>query len=182
MTIEEPKQKASESFFDRLGVEKAVINIGEGIPFGFERVSNPLIGIGGVYGTWGEGYDNDMLPSFLEERLGHPLQADEKLNLSELGFRNRHHVPLSLTDEEHIRLEVEVGARFLKEAIRACNWQPSEVDAVLIGMSAPLSPDYLNQISKAAGIPEGALKVATHKACDASTRSPPLGLNPGFPE
>lgn len=182
MTIEEPKTNVSGSFFDRPAVEKGMIDVGLGIPFGMERVSNSSIGIGGVYGTWGESYDNESLPSFLEERLGHPLQADEKLNLSELGFRNRHHVPLNLTHEEHIQLEVEVGTRFLIEAIKACNWKPSEVDAVLIGMSAPLSEDYLNQITKAAGIPEGALKVATHKACDGSTSCLHLALNPELPE
>lgn len=182
MTIEQTKTNASESFFDRPAAEKGIIHVAEGIPFGIERVSNSSVGIGGVYGTWGESYDNESLPSFLEERLGHPLQAGEKLNLSDLGFRNRHHVPLSLTNDEHIQLEVEVGAKFLTEAIKACNWQPSEVDAVLIGMSAPVSPDYLNQITKAAGIPEGALKVATHKACDGSTSCLHLALNPELPE
>jgi 3-oxoacyl-[acyl-carrier-protein] synthase III len=170
------------SFFDRPNVEKGVINVGLGIPFGFECVNNPAVGIGGVYGTWGESYDNDSLPSFLEQRLGHPLQANEKLNLSELGFRNRHHLPLNLTREQHIQLEIEIGTRFLREAIKACNWQPSEVDAVLIGMSAPVSEDYLNAISRAAGIPESALKVATHKACDGSTSSLHLALNPDLPE
>jgi len=182
MTIEETKTKVSESFFDRAGVEKGVINVGQGIPFGTERVSNPSVGIGGVYGTWGESYDNESLPSFLEERLGRPIHADEKLNLSELGFRSRHHVPLNLTEEEHIQVEIEVGTRFLSEAIKACNWQPSEVDAVLIGMSAPPSENYLNQITKAAEIPESALKVATHKACDGSTSCLHLALNPELPE
>ncbi len=175
-------ENTSVSFFDRPNVEKEVIDIGQRIPFGLERVSNPAVGIGGVYGTWGESYDNASLPSFLEQRLGHPLQANEKLNLSELGFRNRHHVPLNLTREEHTRLEIEVGTRFLREAIKACNWQPSEVDAVLIGMSAPVSEDYLNTISRLAGIPESALKVATHKACDGSTSSLHLALNPDLPE
>jgi len=182
MTIEETKTNVNESFFNRPSVEKGLINVGQGIPFGIERVSNSAVGIGGVYGTWGKSYDNESLASFLEERLGRPIHADEKLNLSELGFRNRHHVPLNLTEEEHIQLEVEVGAKFLIEAMKACNWQPSEVGAVLIGMSAPLSPDYLNQISKAAGIPEGALKVATHKACDGSTSCLHLALNPELPE
>jgi 3-oxoacyl-[acyl-carrier-protein] synthase III len=170
------------SFFDRPNIEKGIINVGIGIPFGYECVSNPAVGIGGVYGTWGESYDNDSLPSFLEQRLGHPLQANEKLNLSELGFRNRHHLPLNLTREQHIQLEIEIGTRFLREAIQACNWQPSEVDAVLIGMSAPVTEDYLNTISRAAGIPESALKVATHKACDGSTSSLHLALNPDLPE
>jgi 3-oxoacyl-[acyl-carrier-protein] synthase III len=178
MTIE----KTSVSFFDRPNVEKETIHVGQGIPFGMECVSNPAVGIGGVYGTWGDSYDNETLPAFLEQRLGHPLPDDEKLNLSELGFVNRHHVPLDLTREEHIRLEVEVGGRFLSQAIRTCNWLPSEVEAVLIGMSAPVSEDYLDQITKAAGIPASALKVAIHKACDGSTSSLHLALNPALPE
>ena len=178
MTMENTKV----SFFDRPNVEKGIIDVAQGIPFGIECVSNPAVGIGGVYGTWGESYDNDSLPSFLEKRLGHPLAANEKLNLSELGFLNRHHVPLNLTREEHTRLEVQVGTRFISEAIKTCNWQPSEVEAVLIGMSAPVSDDYLDQITKAAGIPAGALKVAIHKACDGSTSSLHLALNPDLPE
>lgn len=179
----EPQVKTtSTSFYDRPGVEKSTIPIGNGIPFGMERVSNPKVGIGGVYGTWGESYDNETLHFFLEQRLGHPLPPKEKLNLSELGFLNRQHIPLTLTNEEHIQLEIEVGARFLKAAMNACNWQPSEVEGVLIGMSAPLSEDYLNQITTAAGIPNSALKVATHKACDGSTSSLHLALNPAMPE
>lgn len=170
------------SFFERPNVEKGVIAVGQGVPFGIERVSNPAVGIGGVYGTWGDSYDNESLPAFLEQRLGHPIPANEKLNLSELGFINRHHVPLNLTREEHSRLEIEIGTRFLREAMKACNWQPSEVEAVLIGMSAPISEDYLNQITKAAGIPQSALKVSIHKACDGSTSSLHLALNPELPE
>jgi 3-oxoacyl-[acyl-carrier-protein] synthase III len=170
------------SFFDRPNVEKGVIQVGQGIPFGIERVSNPSVGIGGVYGTWGDSYDNETLPSFLEQRLERPLSPNEKLNLKELGFLNRHHLPLSLTRDEHRQLEIEIGTRFLSEAIRACDWQPSDVEAVLIGMSAPISEDYLNQITKAAGIPESALKVAIHKACDGSTSSLHLALNPELPE
>jgi 3-oxoacyl-[acyl-carrier-protein] synthase III len=182
MSIEEAKTEINESFFDRPGVEKGVIDVAQGIPFGVERVSNPSVGIGGVYGAWGKSYDNENLPAFLETRLGHPLQPNERLNLSELGFHNRHHVPLDLTREEHIQVELQVGARFLSEAIKACGWRPSEVEAVLIGMSAPLSEDYLNQITKAAGIPSSALKVSIHKACDGSTSSLHLALNPDLPE
>src|SRR5512138_179237 len=170
------------SFFDRPNVEKEVIQVAEGIPFALERVTNPEVGIGGVYGTWGESYSNETLPSFLEQRLGHPLEPNEKLNLSELGFLSRHHLPLDLTGEEHTQLEIEIGTRFLIEAIKACNWKPEDVEAVLIGMSAPVSEDYLNRISRAAGIPESALKVATHKACDGSTSSLHLALNPNLPE
>jgi 3-oxoacyl-[acyl-carrier-protein] synthase III len=178
MTLENTKV----SFFDGPNVEREIINVGEGIPFGMECVSNPAVGIGGVYGTWGDSYDNDTLPAFLEQRLGHPLPANEKLNLSELGFINRHHLPLNLTQEEHARLEIEVGTRLLSQAIKACSWHPSEVEAVLIGVSAPVTEDYLDQISKGAGIPEGALKVAIHKACDGSTSSLHLALNPELPE
>jgi len=170
------------SFFDRPNVEKGMIQVGHGIPFGIERVTNLAVGIGGVYGTWGDSYDNETLPSFLEQRLGRPLSPNEKLNLADLGFLNRHHLPLDLTHEEHYELEIEIGTRFLREAMKACNWQPSEVEAVLIGMSAPVSEDYLNRITKAAGIPESALKVAIHKACDGSTSSLHLALNPALPE
>jgi 3-oxoacyl-[acyl-carrier-protein] synthase III len=181
MTTEGTVSK-NNSFYDRPGVEQQVIPIAGGIPFGMERVTNSSVGIGGVYGTWGKSYDNDKLPEFLEQRLGRPLLSDERLNLSELGFLNRQHVPLNLTPEEHTNIEVEVGKRFLVEAMKACNWEPSEVDAVLIGMSAPLTPDYLNQITKATGIRESALKVSIHKACDGSTSSLHLALNPELPE
>src|SRR5258706_4922677 len=173
---------ATTSFYDRLGVEKGMISVGSGIPFGMERVTNSSAGIGGVYGTWGKSYDNENLPAFLEQRLGHPLQPNEKLNVYYLGFLIRHHTQLDFTTEEHIQLEVEVGTKFFIEAIKVCNWQPFEVEAVLIGMSAPLSEDYLNQITKAAGISESALKVSIHKACDGSTSSLHLALNPELPE
>ena len=172
----------SDSFYDRPGVEKGTIPVAGGIPFGIEQVANLSIGIGGVYGSWGKSYDNETLPGFLEKRLGRPLLPNEKLNLSELGFLSRQHVPLDLTDEEHIQLEVKIGAKFLIGAMNACNWEPSEVEAVLIGMSAPVSDDYLDQICKVAGIPEAALKVAIHKACDGSTSSLHLALNPDLPE
>ena len=85
MTIEETKTETNVSFFDRPGVEKGLIDIGDGIPFGIESVTNLSVGIGGVYGTWGESYDNDRLPSFLEARLGHPLPPKEKLNATAEG-------------------------------------------------------------------------------------------------
>ena len=173
---------APTSFYDRPGIQKGSIDVAGGIPFGIERVTNSSVGIGGVYGTWGECYDNETLPAFLEKRLGRPLLPAESLNLSELGFLSRQHVPLDLTQEEHTRVEVEAGKRFLVEAMKACNWEPEEVEAVLIGMSAPVSDDYLAQITKAAGIPDTALKVAIHKACDGSTSSLHLALNPDLPE
>ncbi len=182
MSGESDNTKVANSFYERPSVEKGLINLGSGIPYGVEKVTNLSVGIGGVYGTWGDSYDNDSLPTFIEQRLGHPLPADEKLNLSELGFRSRQHIPLDLSLEEHTQLEVEVGAKFLGEAMKACNWQPEEVDAVLIGMSAPLSDDYLDKISGAAGIRPDALKIANHKACDGSTSCLHLALNPSLPE
>jgi 3-oxoacyl-[acyl-carrier-protein] synthase III len=179
---EEVSKTKVHSFYDRPGVERDTLPIAGGIPFGIERVSNPSVEIGGVYGTWGVSFDNEKLPEYLEERLGQPLPTSEKLNLSELGFTNRQHLPPNLTSEEHTELELEVGKRFISGAIEANGWIPSEVDAVLIGMSAPVSEDYLDRITKAAGIPEDALKVAIHKACDGSTSSLHLALNPELPE
>lgn len=179
---EENNKTKSMSFYNRPGVEMDTLPIADGIPFGMERVTNLSVGIGGVYGSWGTSYNNETLPGFLEGHLGHPLTPDETLNLSELGFLHRQHLPLDLTKEEHERLEVEVGRRFLEGAIKACGWQPSEVDAIMIGMSAPVTDNYLDQIAKAAGIPDSALKVAIHKACDGSTSSLHLALNPELPE
>src|SRR5512146_1659798 len=169
------------SFYEEPGVEKVILPVASGIPFGFRRVSHPSIHIGGVYGTWGQGYDNRSLGGFVEDLLGEPLPENERLNLAELGFISRHHIPV-LTHEDNTELEVQVGARMLQEAARACGWDPSEVQAVLIGMSAPISEDYLDRIARAAGIPEGALKVAVHKACDGSVSSLHLALNPDLPE
>ncbi len=174
-------EQQSTSFFDETGVEKGVIAVGNGVPFGLMRVSNPQVGIGGVYGTWGESYDNQSLPALIEKRLGRPLPAGEVLDLAELGFVNRHHIA-SMDIEQNFKVEVELGARFLREAARACGWRPSEVEGILIGMSAPISEDYLDRIARAAGIPDDALKVTVHKACDGSVSSLHLALNPDLPE
>ena len=127
-TANEPA--ASNSFFDRPGVKVVSLPIGQGVPFGIESVSNPELGIGGAYGTWGACLDNASLPDEIEHRLGLPL-GDSLLNLSELGFLCRHHVP-DLTPDEHIELEIEVGARFLRAAAQASGWDAAEVDAVLV--------------------------------------------------
>ncbi len=174
-------ETSSASFFDQPGVEKTTIPVGSGVPFGVKRVSNPQVGIGGAYGTWGESYDNEAMNVFLEKHLGGPIPADEKLNLAELGFRSRHHIG-PLTEEQNVEVEVEVGARLLREAALACGWNPPEVDGVLIGMSAPITEDYLQRITAAAGIGPNALKVAVHKACDGSVSSLHLALNPSLPE
>ena len=70
------------------------------------------------------------------------------------------------------------GARLLREAAKANGWETSEVQAVLIGMSGPVSEDYVEQIARRAGVPESALKVSVHKACDGSVGSLNLALNP----
>jgi len=170
---------AIPSFFKRPFVQQETIPVAGGIPFGVERVSNPEVGIGGAYGTWGKSYDNTTLPEFVVQRMGRPLDDSDWMNLSELGFVNRHHIQ-NLTDAEHLELELEVGSRLLREAALANNWSPDEVQAVLIGMSGPVSNDYVEQICKRAGIPDSALKVSVHKACDGSVGGLNLALNPGL--
>ena len=170
---------AIPSFFKRPQVQKEIIPVASGIPFGLERISNPEVGIGGAYGTWGDSYDNLTLPDLVAYRMGSPLSDADKMNLSELGFVSRHHIK-DLSDAEHLELELEVGSRLLREAALANGWEPSEVQAVLIGMSGPIADDYVEQICKRAGIPESALKVSVHKACDGSVGSLNLALNPGL--
>ena len=168
------------SFFDRPDVKMETIPVGPGVPLGIEQARNPQVGIGGAYGTWGQPCDNAALPEAIELALGMPLAEGERLNLSELGFLRRHHVPI-LTTQEHIDLEVAVGARFLKAAAQASGWEPSEVDAVLIGITMPTTEDYVERIAAQAGIPESALKVSVHKACDGSVAALNLALNPEAP-
>jgi 3-oxoacyl-[acyl-carrier-protein] synthase III len=170
---------AIPSFFKRPQVRNDVINIANGIPFGVEQVSNDEVGIGGAYGTWGDSYDNQMLPELVAHRMGGPLSGDDIMNLSELGFVSRHHIK-DLSDEEHLELEIEVGSRLLREAALANGWKPEEVQAVLIGMSGPVADDYVEQICKRADISEDALKVSVHKACDGSVGGLNLALNPGL--
>jgi len=116
----------------------------------------------------------------IERRLGNPLPEEAEMNLAELGFVCRHHVP-TLSDEEHVELEVKVGARFLVEAAHASGWEPSEVQAVLIGATGPAGDDYTERIAREAGIPDSALKVSIHKACDGSVAGLHLALNPELP-
>ena len=170
---------AIPSFFKRPQVKYETLPVGTGIPFGVERVSSAELGIGGAYGTWGESYDNHTLPELVSYRMGTPLSEADMMNLSELGFVSRHHI-LDLTDAEHLELELQVGSRLLREAALATGWDPSEVQAVLIGMSGPVSDDYVQQICRRAGIPENALKVSVHKACDGSVGSLHLALNPAL--
>lgn len=169
--------ESTPSFFARAGVHTEVLPIGPGIPFGLERVYNGELGIGGVYGSWGASYDNAALRTFIESRLGQPMQDDEMMNLAELGFLHRHHLP-DLSEADHLELELEVGARLLREAALVNGWEPSEVQGVLIGMSGPVATDYVAQVARRAGLPEHVLKVSVHKACDGSMGALHLALNP----
>ena len=168
------------SFYERPQVHVERIPVGEGVTIGFERVVNPAVGIGGAYGTWGDSIDNEGLPDLLEKVMGVPLASDEKFNLAELGFLHRQFSP-SLSKEENIELEVQAGARFLREAANASGWEPGEVQAVLIGNGGPVTEDYVERIAAKAGIPESALKVSIHKACDSSVAGLNLALNPSLP-
>ena len=76
----------NHSFFDKPNVKKEIIRVGDGIPFGFERVTNFELGIGGAYGTWGEDYDNFKVRDFASFRMGALLKDEDVMNLSELGF------------------------------------------------------------------------------------------------
>ena len=167
------------SFYDRPNVEKSIIPVGEGVPIGLEGVYSAELGIGGVYGSWGQSYSNTTLVPFVEKRMGAPLGEGDILNLSDLGFDSRQHIQ-DLDDAQHLKLELEVGARLLRRAMQVCGWDASEVDGVLIGMSGPVSHDYVSRISEMAGIPESALKVSVHKACDGSMGALHLILNPNL--
>jgi 3-oxoacyl-[acyl-carrier-protein] synthase III len=170
---------AGSSFYLHPNVQVGSVAVAGGVPWGIERVFNPEVGIGGAYGTWGESFDNQALYPWIEQRLGEPLHDDEKMDLSSLGFTSRHHTPI-LTEGEHQDLEVQVGARILVEAARANGWEPGEVEGVLIGMSGPVCIDYIERIARLAGIPNQALKVSVHKACDGSMGALNLALNPGL--
>ncbi|MBK8418752.1 3-oxoacyl-[acyl-carrier-protein] synthase III C-terminal domain-containing protein [Candidatus Villigracilis saccharophilus] len=167
----------NNSFFERPNVLNETIQIGTGIPFAFESVTNTALGIGGAYGTWGDSYDNARLRDLVSYRRGEYLQDADVMNLSELGFLSRHHIQ-DLNDADHLELEVQIGARMLREAAKANQWNPEDVDAVLIGMSGPVSHDYVPLICERAGISSKALKVSVHKACDGSVGSLNLALNP----
>jgi 3-oxoacyl-[acyl-carrier-protein] synthase III len=166
-------------FYDRPGVVNDTVSVGSGIQFGYEPVHNPSIGIHGVYGSWGKAYDNIELVQYIENHLGEPLTENEKLDLAQLGFYYRHHLP-NLSQAEQEELELVVGSQVLRQAALANEWQPEEVDAVLLGMTNPICIDYLERICQIAGIREDALKVYLHKACDGSAAALHTALNPNL--
>ena len=55
------------------------------------------------------------------------------------------------------------------------------MEAVLVGNSSPVTGDYVERIAGEAGIPDSALKVSIHKACDGSGAGLNLALNPNLP-
>ncbi len=177
MSNQNHSPEAVVSFYEQPQVKVETIPIGDGVLIGTERVYNPKIGIGGAYGTWGPGYDNEALANVLKSNLGEAFSEEDRMDLSQLGFVNRHHAP-KLTPDEHLELEVEVGAHFLREAAAACGWKPEEVEGVMIGITLPVADDYTERIARAAGIPESAVKVSIHKACDGSMGALHLLLNP----
>jgi 3-oxoacyl-[acyl-carrier-protein] synthase III len=168
------------SFFERPGVQMEELPIGPGVPLGIERITNPSVGIGGACAAWGRSYDNATLPAFVESRLGAKLDDGQRLNLDELGFRFRHHLP-NLSPQEHLELELTVGARLVREAAHANGWEPEEVDALLVGVSLPVTDDFVSRIAEKAGMGDDKLTVSVHKACDGSVASLNVALNPELP-
>ena len=146
----------SVSFFDRPNVVKESIPVADGIPFGYEVVINSAVGVGGVYGSWGESYDNSHMRNLIEQRSGEPLKDEETISLADLGFLSRHHTP-NLSDADQIELEMVVGERMLREAARTSGWETKDVEGVLLGVGGPVVPDYLEQICRRAGIRESVL-------------------------
>jgi len=180
MSNQNHSPEAVVSFYEQPQVKVETIPVGEGVLVGTERVFHPEIGIGGAYGTWGLGYDNEALDGVLRTHFGEAFSDEDRMDLSQLGFVSRHHAP-ELTPEEHLELEVAVGAHFLREAAAANGWKPEEVEGVMIGMTLPVTDDYTERIARAAGIPESAIKVSIHKACDGSMGALHLLLNPDLP-
>lgn len=170
-------QESTLPFYDRPQVKMHELPYGSGVPFGVERVSNPEIGIGGAYGTWGHSYDNSALIKLVEESLKEPLNIKDRMDLAPLGFLHRQHLT-GYSDQEQAEIEQSVGATLLKEAAHESGWETDEVDAILIGMSGPPSNDYTETIARLAGIRDDALKVSVHKACDGSAGALHLALNP----
>jgi 3-oxoacyl-[acyl-carrier-protein] synthase III len=177
---QEKEAPAPTSFFDEEGVKVERLPYGDGVPLGIRQACYPELGIGGAYGTWGEAFDNRSLPNWIEANLGEPLSEEDRMDLAPLGFLSRHHTQ-DLDDDQHRALEIEVGARFLRAAAEANGWRPEEIEGVLIGSSGPVAADYTAQIAGAAGIPERALKVSVHKACDSSVGALHLLMNPRLP-
>ena len=118
-----------------------------GIPFGIEQVSNKELEMEAIR-AWGKSYDNANLPEFVESRTAQPWNKEDKMELGDLGFVSRQHVPI-LTQEENHQLELEDRTRLIEAAAQSNGWEPSEVEGLLVGMSGPISNDYLSEIAQA---------------------------------
>lgn len=164
------------SFFERENVEITRLDANSDVPFGIEKVSNKLIGIGGAYCAWGKDVKNEDMPDFMSERLREEFTAEETMNLHELGFLSRHQTP-RMSPEKYREVEIEVGTRLVQGALEANGWEASEVEGLFIGSSGPVSEDFLTEIAKRSGIRSDALKVDIHKACDGSMGALQLVLN-----
>jgi 3-oxoacyl-[acyl-carrier-protein] synthase III len=172
-------QLENKPFFERAGVQVSQLPVGPGIPLGIEQVSNSEVGIAGAYGAWGTSFNNQTLYGIIEDHLGEPLPKTDEMNLQELGFLHRHHIP-EMSEAEYAEVELEAGAAFLRAAAQANGWAASEVQGVLIGASSPVVENFVERISERAGILASALKVSVHKACDGSVGALHLALNPGL--
>ncbi len=164
------------SFFSRENVKMTTLNIHGGIPLGIEIMKNQAIGVNGAYCAWGESYNNQQLPALVSDRMHGNFPAEDVMNLDELGFLSRHHIP-RLSEEENKQVEYLVGTHLIEAALEANGWNAQEVDAVLIGTSGPVSADFLLTICQNAGIRADAIKVDVHKACDGSMGALQLVLN-----
>src|SRR3989344_9394358 len=133
----------------------------------FESSESQVENLGGAFGGWGELVTNGNLVAFLEKR---GRRIERPLDMAELGFDSRFHTPeLNLAEAKN--LEVRVGASLLQEAAHASGWDIGEVDAVLLGLTAPVVPEYTALAAESAGVRPEASKLSVHVACDSSMRA-----------
>ena len=78
MSSKNHSPEAGVSFYEQPHVTVETIPVGEGVLIGTERVFNSKIGIGGAYGTWGIGYDNEALRDVLRSNLGETFSEEDQ--------------------------------------------------------------------------------------------------------
>jgi 3-oxoacyl-[acyl-carrier-protein] synthase III len=156
---------------DRLkSTPNEILPIGDGVPYYPERVvGDKERGLGGIYAGWGQRVTNEELPDYVGKFLGRSLEPSETLELDSKGFTSRH-LTLHLSHKEAAEAELMVAERTIKGAIEANGWDPSQLDALVIGMTSPLFSDFTVEMAKRVGIPESAPKVSVDTACDSSMR------------
>jgi len=154
-----------------------ILPVGEGVPFYSEKVPGDVErGLGGMYGGWGRRVPNENLPSYVADFLGRSLDPNEILELESKGFKSRYSTLHLRSDDQKLEqalAETLVGMKSVEGAIWENGWDSSEIDAVVIGMSSPLDPDFTVDLANLSGISPYAKKVTVHTACDSSMR----GLN-----